>query len=357
MVECARKHGVKPAARAFNTSPYIVRKWKKRFEQQGYSGLENKSKRPHYMPNATPVHEKQKIVKLRKKYKRMGAEQVKILEELTVSAKTIRKIWREAGVRRKRRRKKYKTKQNLREIKKQYSLFEQTCEDTKDLKDIPEYWLNMKRQRLPQCQYTIREVSCGIQFLGFADELSLTHSTLFAKYINNHLMRYNLLPSECIRQTDNGSEYCGAWNAKNASAYTIEIERLDGQKHRTIYPGAYTCQSDVETVHNLIEQEFYEIEHFNNREDFMNKAYTYQLFFNLKRPNTYKENKSPWQLVHEKKTLLQQEALMLPPIDLDLAVNNITPGGNDVLTNPSQFQNPTCKFGSIYDIILENILL
>jgi hypothetical protein len=27
--------------------------------------------------------------------------------------------------------------------------------------------------------------------------------------------------------------------------------------------------------------------------DFLDKAYTYQLFFNIVRPNTYKENKTP----------------------------------------------------------------
>ena len=49
----------------------------------------------------------------------------------------------------------------------------------------------------------------------------------------------------------------------------------------------------------------------------MEKAYTYQLFFNLERPNTYKENKSPWQLAKEKRPDLPKEALMLPPVDLD----------------------------------------
>ncbi len=97
------------------------------------------------------------------------------------------------------------------------------------------------------------------------------------------------------RQTDNGSEYCGAWSATKPSAYTLALESA-GQIHQTIPPGAHRFQSDIETVHNLIELEFYEIETFANRTDFMEKAYTYQLFFNLERPNTYKENKSPWQL-------------------------------------------------------------
>ena len=239
-----------------------------------------------------------------------------MLENLSTSSKTIRKIWRENGVSSRKRRKKHVTKQNLREIKKQFALFERSCEDTKDLDDIPEYYPQMMSKRLPKVQYTFREVSCGVQFLGFSDERSLTNAMLFAGYINEHLKRYGLIVENGIRQTDNGSEYIGAWSAKEPSVYTqkIESEKLI---HGTIPPGAHRFQSDVETVHNIIEVDFYEIERFSDRRDFMEKAHTYQLFFNLERPNTYKENKSPWQLAKEKRPDLQKEALMLPPVDLD----------------------------------------
>jgi len=220
MVVYAQKNGVKETSRIFNTSPPVVRKWRDRYRNEGYAGLEDRSRRPLNMPMETPEAEKRKIVKLRKRYKRMGAEQVKRVEDLEQSAVTIRKIWREAGVSRRRRRKKYKTKQNLREIKKRYKLYEKVCEDTKDLDDIPEYYMQMKKKRLPVVQYTHREVSTGVQFLAFADERSLTHATLFAKYVNQHLEKHKLLPEKSIRQTDNGSEYIGSWNAKEDSSYT-----------------------------------------------------------------------------------------------------------------------------------------
>jgi hypothetical protein len=34
------------------------------------------------------------------------------------------------------------------------------------------------------------------------------------------------------------------------------------------------------------------------------------------RPNTYKENKSPWQLAQEKMPDIKKEVLMIPPVDL-----------------------------------------
>lgn len=278
------------------------------------------------------------MINLKKKYKRMGAEQIKVVEELTMSPKTMRKIWREAGVSSRRRPKKHVTKNNLRAVKKLYTLFERMGEDTKDLDDIPEYYIPMQTLNLPKIQYTFREVSCGILFLGFANQRSLIHSRLFAIYINHFLKKYKALPPTSVRQTDNGSEYIGAWNAKESSAYTKTIEALEGQFHRTIFPGAHRMQSDVETIHNLMEMEFYEIEEFKNRLDFFNKAACYQLFFNLYRPNSYKEHKTPWALAQEKNPNLDKRLLMIPPVDLDqlFAWNTdlLHKGGNNLLTVP-----------------------
>ena len=339
MIQYALKHGVKPTARIFGTSPPVVRKWLKRFKEQGYAGLLDLSRRPHYSPRATPQDVKDHIVALRKKYHRLGAGQVKTLEKLPQATKTIRKFWREAGVQRGRRKKKYLVKQNLREVKKQFYLFQQSCEDTKDLFDIPEYWPQMKRLNLPKVQYTRREISCGILFTGYANERSLIHATLFAAYINWQMQKYKALPQDSARlQTDNGSEFVGSWNAKEPSAYTRMVESLPGQLHTTIFPGAHRMQADVETVHGIMETEFYEIETFADRADFMRKANTYQLFFNLERPNTYKEHKTPWQLAREKKPDLDKRLLMIPAVDLDLLLKHylafLTQGGKDLLTNP-----------------------
>jgi hypothetical protein len=339
MVQYALKHMVKPAARLFHTSPPVVRKWLRRFKEHGYDGLIDRSRRPHHSPRQTPDGVKKFIVGLKHKYHRLGAKQVKSLEHLPQAEKTIRKIWKDASVARGRRKKKYITKRNLREVKKQFPFFHQACEDTKDLTDIPEYLPQIKRARLPAVQYTLREVSCGALFLGFSDELSLTHATLFAEYINLHLAACKALPdSGACRQTDNGVEYCGSWNAKESSSYTRAVESLPGQIHVTIFPGAHRMQADVETVHGLMETEFYELETFSDRTDFMRKADTYQLFFNLQRPNTYKEDMTPWQLATEKIPDLDKRLFFIPPVDLDQLLNmrtsSLSQGGNNLLTDP-----------------------
>jgi len=340
MVQKALEDGIKPTARDFHTSPAVVREWLKRFKQEGYSGLEDHSHRPHHCPNETPSDLKEYVINLRKTYKRLGAEQIKVLENIDLNPKTIRKIWRQAGCSSRRRPKKHVTKNNLREVKKRFALFERVVEDTKDLGDIPEYYPPMKLLNLPKVQYTYREVSCGPIFLGFANERSLTHAHLFAIYINHFLRKFNALPKDIpsIRQTDNGSEYIGSWNAKNPSAYTLAIESLDRQHHHTIFPGAHRMQADVETIHGLMELEFYEIESFASRLDFMQKAACYQLFFNLHRPNSYKEHKTPWQLIQDKNPDFDKRLLMIPPVDLDQLLRwkhlLLTKGGNDLLTVP-----------------------
>jgi transposase len=338
MVQCAIEHGIKQAAKHFHASRNTVRKWLDRWHRHGYAGLVDQSRRPHRSPRATPPHQRRKLVSLKRKYKRLGAEAIKAIEGISLSSKTMRKIWREEGVSSRKRRKKHQTKQNLREIKRQWALFQQIDEDTKELKDIPEYWIQMKQKGLPTIQYTARDVTTGMLFMGFAQERSLDYTTCFAHYLNNALLTLGVDLSTTTRQSDNGSEYIGSWQAKEDSAYTKAVQSIQGQQHQTIPPGAHRFQSDVETVHNLVETEFYEIEAFRDRTDFLNKAYSYQLFFNLQRPNSYKENKTPWQLAREKNPTLSMEVPMIPPVFLDdlydQQLESALQGGHDVSTAP-----------------------
>jgi len=343
MVISVEKHGIKKTVEYFKTTRNTVRKWYRRWIKYGYKGLEELSRRPHTSPMATPSEERKKLVKLKKKYKRIGADTIKVIEDIAISAKTMRKIWREEGISSRKRRKKHVTKQNLREVKREWALFQQIDEDTKDLVDIPEYWPQMMKKGLPKFQYSARDVTSGMTYLGFADERSLTYATLFAKYLNYELQRAGADLSKTTRQTDNGSEYVGSWQSKEPSAYTKAVESITGQVHLTIFPGAHRFQADIESLHNLVEMEFYEVEDFKHRPDFLNKAYSYQLFFNLMRPNSYKENKTPWQIAKEKNPNLSVEVAKIPPVFLDDLLDKrlelLAKGGYDVSSVPYSHPN------------------
>ena len=99
-----------------------------------------------------------------------------------------------------------------------------------------------------------------------------------------------------------------------------------------IPPGAHTYQSDVETVHRLVEDEFFDLETFTSRGDFLAKASTYQLYFNLARPNSHKGQQTPWQIIERLAPRSPLELCLLSPIFLDYYIND--DGGYDLPLHP-----------------------
>ena len=122
--------------------------------------------------------------------------------------------------------------------------------------------------------------------------------------------------------------------ARHDSAFTPAVQSVTGLLHQTIPPSAHTWQADVETAHRLIADEFYEVESFSSRSDFLAKATTYHLWFNTLRKNSYKQHRSPWEIVHTRDPSLPKRILTLPPVFLDQLHNQTlelpAPGGYDL---------------------------
>ena len=338
MVRYAQEHGVKPAAQAFNSTPKTVRKWLARYEGT-LESLAEHSRAPHRRPRKLPAEVDAHVVDLKRQLPSWSAARLKRDFDLPWSAKALRRIFRDHGLGRRYRRRKHETKRCLREVKKHWRLFQQIDIDTKVLSDIPEYWGRLKRLRLPRYQYTARDVTSGLLWLGYADELALSYARLFAERIIRHLRACGFRYILVTWQSDNGSEFIGSWQAKDDSDFTKAIEAFPGHTHRTIPPGQHRFQADVETVHSLMEPEFYEVESFRDRADFLKKATSYNLFFNLARANSGKENKTPWELVLDKRPKASPLLPLLAPVFLDeLLVNqlhNDPQRGYDVWALPS----------------------
>jgi transposase len=284
LVESAKQRGIKATARLFLTTVPTVRKWLRRFQQQGPTGLAGQSRAPHRQPHQTPPALEARLVELRKTLPTFGARRLIREFDLPLGHEALERIWRAHGLIRKRRRK-YQRKQDLAQIKASWALFQQISADTKDLDDIPRYWLQAQRLKLPVIQYTARDVRSGLLFWAFADGRSASASAVFAARIQQHLHRYGVSLRDLVWQTDNGGEFKGDFPTA-----------LGDSQHVRIPPSAHTYQSDVETVHRLEEDEFFDLEDFFSRGDFLAKVHTYQLYFNLVRPNSHKENQSPWQI-------------------------------------------------------------
>jgi len=327
LVESARQRGIKPTARLFQTTVPTVRKWLRRYQHRGPSGLLGRSRAPHRQPHKTLPEIERQVVELRQTLPTFGARRLIREFDLPVSHRTLERIWREHGLMPKRR-KKYQRKQDLAALKATWRLFQQISADTKDLDDIPHFWPQAQLLELPAIQYTARDVRSGLVFLAFAQRRSAAASELFAARIQRHLDRYGISLRDLVWQTDNGGEFVGRENPDDPERRRGFPSALGDSQHVRIPPAAHTYQSDVETVHRLVEDEFFDLETFTSRGDFLAKVHTYQLYFNLVRPNSHKENQSPWQIIERLAPHSPLELCLLPPVFLDYYLND--DGGYDV---------------------------
>jgi transposase-like protein len=288
----ARWNGLKAAAREFGCSRNTVRKWLRRHQPGKPSSLQERSRRPHPCPHQTSSGLEAQIVKLRRQTG-FGAERLVHEFALPCSHNAIARILRQHRLTRPRK-KKPATKQQLRAVKRHWQLFGQFSTDTKYLQDIPHYWPQMTHLKLPRFQYTAREPLSGACFTGYADQLSKSYATFLAEQLSVHLAGHGVNLSTLTWQTDNGSEFLENQDEQGLPA-TV---RALGSDPRYIPPKRYTWQSDVKTVHRLVEDAFFDRETFTGPADFWAKVTTYCHSFNLVRPNRGKEWQCPLQILN-----------------------------------------------------------
>ena len=335
MVTFALRNGIKPTIKAFCCSRNTVRKWIRRYKPGKPSTLNELSRRPHHCPHKTPVNIERRVVHL-KKVTGFGAERLKEEFDITCSIGAIKRIAKQHNLVTARKRK-HKTKKDLREVKKNWNLFGQLSVDTKHLYDIPYYWPQMMKLGLPKYQYTAREIVSGITFTGYADELSKTYSCLLAERVSAHLAWHGISLDKLEWQSDNGSEFLEHQKDRGFPS----LVRSLGSDHHYIPVKAHTWQSDVETVHRLVEDEFFDRELFDSKTDFWKKITIYWYYFNIARPNRHKEKKTPLQIILEKNTAIIKSIATWQPLDLPRTLSLYTPnyyptkGGHDLPVHPS----------------------
>ncbi len=313
LVMDALENGIKPTVRAYKTTVRTVRKWVKRYREKGVEGLHEISRAPKNIPHKTSVEVAERVIAQKKILKGYGARRMVEEFKLGCGKGAALRILKEKGLLKPRRKKRLR-RNDLRDEKATWRAGEVACVDTKDLKDIPAYWTQMTLLRLPQRQYSYREVRSGLMFLGFAESLSLQHSTVFAEWVMAWLEEHGLKTPGDRWQTDGGSEFIGSWCAKEKSDFIRAVESR-GFQHFQIPKTTYNA--DVETIHHLIELEFFEIERFKDRRDFFMKASTYQRWFNTMRRNSHKWNKSPLDILREAAPSAAAAIVTLPVLDLD----------------------------------------
>jgi len=97
MVRCVlnKQWSVEATADRFQVDAKTVRKWVRRYNEEGEDGLCDRSSRPKCSPNRTPRHVRRQILRMRKTY-RWGADHIG--HELGLAASTVQNILNAAGV-------------------------------------------------------------------------------------------------------------------------------------------------------------------------------------------------------------------------------------------------------------------
>lgn len=319
IVDYAQKTSISCASRHYKTTRKTVRKWFNRYNGS-LDSLEDHSKRPHSISNKLSDSEIEKIrafcnPKKEKGKKITGTGLINDLK-LRCSIPTANKYLKLLGFVKKKESRK-KRKRNLSELKKNLRSFEKIQVDIKYLDDINEFYTEYFTYKLPKYQITARCVKTGSLFIGFALEKTNLNTAIFINRLLTHLRDNGIDTSETIIQTDNGTEFRNF--KSNKSTMFIDTVSYFNAGYRHIPAGAKTWQSDVETSHRLIEDEFYAYEIFNSRGEFFRKAFDYVKRFNLERKNSYKENMTPAQIlqediIHEQISFFEEDLFMIEDI-------------------------------------------
>lgn len=329
IVKYAIENGKKAAALHYKTTIKTVRKWVKRYElSKSRIALTNLSRaRKTQNMQITAKYMEQIIAYAQKAVtnnKRLKASYCKKELNCPYSLKTVLKVLHTEGFLKKKRHKKHDRKKDLRAIKSNFKAFEKIQIDIKYLDDISEFYKDYKQYNFPRYQLTARDVKTGALFIGYAIEKSRTNTVLFLHTLIEHLKNHNVDLKNITIQTDNGTEFITGFNSKKDSVFTQYINTVC-KKHTLIPPGACTYNSDVETSHRWIEEEFYSQKYFTSKDDILNQAFDYVKSFNFKRYNTYKGG-TPYDILHTDNidNILNDNVLIFKPVILDYQIHNLT---------------------------------
>ena len=186
--------------------------------------------------------------------------------------------------------------------------------DAKYLDDIEYFYPQMIRWKLPPYQLGFKDVVSGVTFVSYT--YTLTQNVVENALVRflTHLAKFGISTKGLIIQTDNGGEIIGSTLKKNLPLFTRAINLVGGE-HLRIEKGACWKQGYIEAYNYICELDFYQVEDFKGIKDFLEKAFTYQLVYNILRPQKGLGNQTPFVVVRKYYPTLDERFFVeLPPI-------------------------------------------
>ncbi len=296
-----------------------MRRWVRRFQQQGEAGLADRSRRPSRSPHQTPKAVEERVIKLRQKTG-FGRERLSRLlwqrERIALSANTIRHILRrhELGRPRKKRKVCYPAHWAW-QTQQPFSLAQVDVKEIRDEAILgPGRVHHLTQAKLPRSQWTFLEGRTRLRFLAFSHQNNSINALCFAGLVLFWLRAHGI-KQKLQGQTDWGSK----WGGESLQ----RIERLNRRFFQPLgaelvrFPlGRKGYNGRVERSHCTDDKEFYLLTIHDKRELVKRAA---QWVYNVERPHTGKGmgGVSPWRKLRELGVQVPKEFAVLPPIVLD----------------------------------------
>ncbi len=348
----ARKHllqtyqetgSISETARRWHTSRQVVRKWIRRFNEEGEEGLQDRSRRPHHCPRQTSPEVEQQVLEARQAT-HYGRERLALYLErqgISISPHTIRHILRRHGItgRRRRLRKPLYPALWAWEEEVPFSLVRVDVKDILDKKALgTTLWQHIRQRRLPRYQYTACDGRTRLRFLAYDHHNNSTNGLAFMLLVLFWLRAHGIT-APITFQTDWGQEF-GGDNPDHVAALNARFfQPLNAALCR--YPkGRKQYNGRVERSHRSDDEEFYRpyLLQANTDDHFLALATRWVYFYNVLRPHLGKQmdKATPLQVLHRLGYNGADHIALFPPILLgkistDLLLSCDPKGGNDLL--------------------------
>ena len=307
---------ISQTAREMKTTRDTVRMVKRLFQTGGAGKLEDRRKGPKKPHNKIEP----RMEELIKDEYQQGS--VKTLTNFRLffnrkyatsySYKVFRRVLDdERGKRRPKRIKKHKKPYWREKIKVPFKMWQF---DPKYLDDIEYFYPQMMKLNLPVYQLGFRDVVSGITFVSYSYTLAKSVVENALVRFLGHLTSFNLPTKDLIIQTDNDTAIIGHTTKKDLPFFTRAVSFFGGE-HRRIEKGACWKQGYIEAYNYTCELDFYQVEDFRSIKDFLEKAFTYQLVYNVLRPQKDLDNRTPFEAAKQYYPGLNEKFFVdLPPV-------------------------------------------
>lgn len=279
VIELAKELGVTKVCKEYNVPRSTFYRWKKRYEQEGRSGLYKKKPIPHSHPRKTPVEVIEKIVELRKEYQ-IGALRITYYLEryhgIKISESTVTRVLKTHGLNRLPKtapRRALHTKRYQKRVPGHHVQVDVKFLKLKDSQGNP----------IRRYQYTAIDDATRIRALQIYPKHNQDCAIMFIDYV---IEKFPFRISTV--RTDRGHEFQARFH------WHVEDQ---GMRHVYIKPRTPQLNGKVERSLRTDQTEFYQLLTYTDDVDLNAKLVAWENFYNYDRPHISHEGKTPYEVM------------------------------------------------------------